>query len=99
MWQKARYVKSFEYPEKIGLTVWVQVEAPFRGSGYSLRDHIRMDGPAYRTNHINPYLPSLTTLVPADNVELLPEFAEDVPLISWDEFLQEAQGGRDGGKP
>ena len=91
MWQKARILKQDHHPEVTGFTVWVKAHAPEMVAtrcsesrlslGVNLRacTNIRRDNGVGRIGNVR---------IAPELIELLPEFAEDVPLISWDEFLR-----------
>ena len=88
-WQKARFV-SGDFPEHrrqselIGKTFWVAV--PPRWS--YLRNEVTLQMQNYRVYdcNIRSHLYN-RDVVPVELVELLPEFADDIPIISWEEFL------------
>lgn len=78
MWQKARIILDGhdEQAGVVGKYIYVQCGPPVDDLG---PEHI-----GYRTNiSTHGY-----KMVHVEFVELLPEFAEDVPLISWQEFLE-----------
>jgi hypothetical protein len=85
MWQKAKIVKTDEeHPELLGLTHWVKREPPRHVRCVTIDTKIPI--PYEMTLETNLYTPTLTIRCVTEAVELLPEFAENVPLISWDEW-------------
>ena len=86
MWQKAKILRSPE-PRAVNRVVWVHAHAPemiaSRGLFYG---GYMAPKPMYGTNLV--IHGGRGSVVAADGVELLCEFAEHVPLIAWDEFLR-----------
>jgi hypothetical protein len=89
MWQKARILANNSFPEVIGREIWTLCEPPHMTAAISAKDG------TYRPERlsmkiaikpIDPHAPYC--VLPMAKLELLPEFAEDVPLISWDDFLK-----------
>jgi hypothetical protein len=86
MWQKARYVNATEYPETMGRELWIRVGPPRKIPGFRFDTGLPCVACSYETNHIAPN--GGVTLVNKNVIELLPEFAETVELISWSDFLK-----------
>lgn len=89
MWQKARIIKVFAQERALGRYAWVFVKPPRRLTALIIgtdRVHSQL---GYDTNvdHVPPLNGSMQ--LAANQVELLPEFAEDVPMITWEEFLRD----------
>lgn len=83
MWQKAR-ILNYEEAEANGRTIWTESQPRLTASiskgGYCPPE------PMMKVNIVSRNHPYCA--IPLHNLELLPEFAEDVPLISWEEFLK-----------
>jgi len=89
-WQKARIVKSdYDNPPLVGHELWVIAETPRE------RFTVDRDGKpfvadlVYEVNIEYPGKPAQTSVVHPDYVELLPEFADDVPLVRWEDWIKE----------
>lgn len=91
-WQRARIVKVFDEEAEVKATVgrylWVEAAEPKPLGTHSVSPQnifvSAMDFPCYRSNLTVRGQP---VSVDAEGVELLPEFADDAPLISWEDFL------------
>ena len=86
MWQKARIVLTHKHPECLGREIWVVAESPRVQYCHDIEtgDVQQADG---FTSNIED---ELQCIVRREVVELIPEFADDVPLISWQSFLKGA---------
>lgn len=82
MWQRAKLLRPAQHAGRI---VWLLAAAPEIKKVVGVFSRKPDVGPRYRMNIVvnNPR----GALIRPEWVELLPEFAEDVPLISWDDFL------------
>lgn len=86
MWQKARQLKGSQR----GRTMWVQAGRPIVIPTIGIITGKPLEPePVFQTNHIGPRT-GRPTVISADYLELLPEFAKDVPLVSWEDFLNGA---------
>jgi hypothetical protein len=85
MWQKARILKSIDRPVCIGMCCWTRPPQV----GPCTDDHDCKIHTEFLPTNIT--YQSMRVGFDPVCVELLPEFAENVPIISWDEFLN--QGG------
>jgi len=86
MWQKARIIRNGYFPQLRGRTVWTI-------GGRREQFCNDLAGIEYRdTDFVDTNLRQGSQIVGLDgeNLELLPEFAEDVPLVSWEDFLRQA---------
>lgn len=88
-WQKARFVGG-DFPEHqrpselIGKVFWVVV--PPRET--KLRNEVTLRMQDYRVYDCNVWSGSHgRDVIPIELVELLPYFADDVPTVTWEEFL------------
>jgi hypothetical protein len=86
MWQKARIINHRCLREIIGLEMWVK-GPPQLCKGVDHYTGTKTEIVGYEIAII-PTPPRLYSSMDKDDLELLPEFAEDVPLISWDDFLK-----------
>lgn len=78
MWQKARVISN---SIGSGKSFWVVAVPPNSQDGYP---------PGFISNLISPVVDDYLRWVMAGQTELLPEFAEDVPLVTWEDFLNGA---------
>lgn len=87
-WQRARFIYAGCAPEVLGHEIWVD--------GQSVNDTICgcAFGCRKRSILINTFAddPNWLYCIHLDALELLPQFADDVPIIPWDEFLAECRG-------
>jgi hypothetical protein len=89
MWQKARIIDVDDNPEflhLLGREVWTKCGIS-RDYLFQTYDGVLTSGDGHEINVL--FEEGRDTLVsePSRCLELLPEFAEDVPLISWQSFL------------
>lgn len=87
-WQKARILKvgNPEYAFIVGCTLWTEIGRlePCGGnfceipSIYVNHQYNSPFGPDQDVNHL-------------DTLEMLSEFADDVPMLTWEEFLAECR--------
>lgn len=92
MWQKARQVRASDVAQLDGATLWVECAPPkMKPAGsyycpYTKRQFSANtpSGPWYRTNIRDGRRP---VAVIASVIELLPEFAEVIDTITWQEFV------------
>lgn len=83
-WQKARGIEDH-------IEFWVEVGPPFIDGGVDCEGKTRAPERIYRTNVVVSLTPPLKFLrVAARTTELLPQFADDVPLIEWRELAMGA---------
>ena len=90
MWQKARILKNSNYPDVVGRTIWVKVGRPITTAAVNFATGEITESQPYAEIAIKPLRGPWAGL-PADHLELLPEFADDVPLIPWEQFLEECR--------
>lgn len=83
MWQRAR-IKVADTVGMIGRRVWVEMKAPEVTRGVGMDGEVRVKK-AYVTNMLAP--PHRNVMLSAEKVELLGEFADEVPMIDFVEFL------------
>ena len=81
MWQRARILGTRKSPEVVGRLVWVQMGPPSIGRDTEARA-MRI---GYRTNLIDGFF---FCAFEAHNIELLPEFADNIPVEDWNDFLR-----------
>jgi hypothetical protein len=86
MWQKARIVRHRCLSEIIGREVWVK-DLPTLCSGIDHYTGEETHTIGYEVA-ILPTPPRSASSMRKEDLELIPEFAEDVPLISWEDFLK-----------
>jgi hypothetical protein len=89
-WQRARITNS----DNVGREFWVEAGPPVNKTCKSWRDSDSIDAytgtyPVFITNIV--YDEVRRAVINAKDAELLPDFAEDVPLIPWEEFLANAR--------
>jgi hypothetical protein len=88
-WQRARIIKS-PMPELLGALVWLRNERPFRTVAISIRDgkplkpELRCD-----TNILVAHRGAVA--ISYVRLERIAEFADDVPRVSWENFLDQCQ--------
>ena len=93
-WQRARVIRAGE-TFRIGALLWVRVERPqvfdcplrrlSDGATYYSAD------PRYRIN-VLPIRGGLGVCIRTDSLELLTEFADDVPMVTIEELQGESLG-------
>jgi hypothetical protein len=88
-WQKARILKS-QFPELIHREFYVKVERPRDRVAY-FEGRVKGVTPDAVETNILSETDTHTYLWSLQMLELLPEFIEDAPLVSWEEFTQRAQ--------
>lgn len=82
-WQKARNTQD-------GVEFWVEVGRPFVDSGFDCEGQVHDPQPMYRTNVVVDLTPPLKHLrVNASHTELLPEFSDDVQMITWRDLVRQ----------
>lgn len=92
-WQRARILPCSSKPELTGYLVWTEVKSPhyFRvidPDGHDTGE--RCEGlHTHIVDYTCPNLGDRRFAVPVRNVELLPVFADDISLVSYDEWEQE----------
>ncbi len=80
-WQKARIIKA-DFPEWLGREIWTETHAPIlaqvnhRYVAESVVVNLIPNEPFYDRCGLQP-----------DQLELLPEFKDDVPMLTIEEFL------------
>lgn len=80
-WQKARNTQD-------GVEFWVEVGPPFVDGGVDVEGEVHAPQAMYRTNVVVDLTPPLKHLrVHAKDTELLPEFRDDVSLMTWRQLL------------
>lgn len=87
MWQKARIVHTYTHPEWIGRSMWIESAQPATLWTKDLETGIRIP-PTRRLFLTNIAGPNGLSWIASRGLELLSEFAEDVPLVSWQDFLE-----------
>jgi len=90
MWQKARILVCGRFPQVVGKELWVVVGKPVMKATRDLITHEKLPIESLLDVSIVDENGRLTCAEPRQ-IELLggPDaFAEDVPLISWDEFIR-----------
>jgi hypothetical protein len=87
MWQKALVIKSDTY---CGKQLWVKSQPPhFASNPFNVITGVRKKpGPRMFVSIKPRSNENIPVVISPERIELLPEFAEDVPLISWDDFLK-----------
>jgi hypothetical protein len=93
-WQRARILASEHYPEVIGCEIWVAVGIPIVTPAVnSFTGQVTPAEPQARISILPIRGPWAS--IPMRNLELLArdenDFAEDVPLLPWKQFLAECQ--------
>ena len=78
-WQKGRV------PE-FGVTVWLKAEPPVVEAALDFDTRTVLEPVARYTTNIRDDEEGCLMTWPADKLELLPEFAEDVPIQRWSEW-------------
>lgn len=98
-WQRARILRSIASPEAIGREVWTRLERPELRGGTALVSRVSCTiAPTLRLNllAINGFGNEVMVIADTEMLELLArdesDFAEDVPLIPWKQFLAECRG-------
>lgn len=88
-WQKARILPTCSYKPEIynGKEIWVKGKPEDRSEYMHYFTNTR-PGMAYKTQFISPRTNSQMYL-DVEAVELLPEFAEDVPIINFNDWRRE----------
>lgn len=81
MWQAARVILNPAHPEEIGKTFWVSGRTQHRGR--DLDTNVSDERDCFMTNLTDDGSP---VGYYADWVELLPDFAEDVPRVPFTEW-------------
>ena len=85
-WQRARVVKNTD-PAMIGKTLWVECRAPETGPLFVPNtDRYVGDRPHFDAHIIDSA--GRQVAAPVEMVELLPDFADDVPLVEYDEWYR-----------
>jgi hypothetical protein len=92
-WQHARVLKSIDLPEAIGRKIWIKIEPPAERGG---RDVMTLEICEVTPTHLtNLHSSGLRIIISTEQIELLArdenDFAEDVPLIPWEQFLSECR--------
>jgi hypothetical protein len=86
-WQRARFLEGGCYPEVKGHEIWVESE--------SLSNNICgcLWSCSKRAMLMNTYrdTPNWRDCIHLESVELLPEFADDVPVIHWEQYAAECR--------
>ena len=91
MWQKARIIENplCNNQGTTGKEVWVKGPplAPDGEYHDSVSGHMswRIDTPHFETNL---EIPEDKLWIDSRAVELLPEFANDVPMVQWEDFIK-----------
>ena len=93
MWQKARILRAPTAPQITGRTIWVKSEPPHIAPAISRSGKRLIPMPSFYVA-VEP-VGGLIPIIAAKFLELLPEFAEDVPLIEWEAFLNGADTSRE----
>ena len=94
MWQKARILSAPIYPEVEGFTLWVKAEPPRIVNTINTRSQSVARGVPRLSTHIlqdNTRGEILPMQIDPAKAELLPDFAEDVELIRWEDFLEQCR--------
>jgi hypothetical protein len=93
-WQRARVVKGD--PDMLGKLFWVEC----REAEMVRAENVRPDAPqgaetkiepSLRSNIIDPIIKGSRMFVACEDIELLADFAKDVPLVKWEDFLAECR--------
>jgi hypothetical protein len=86
-WQRARIIKS-PMPELLGALVWLRNERPFRTVAISIRDGTLLKAELRcETNIVHKAAVAISYV----RLERIAEFADDVPRVSWENFLDQCQ--------
>lgn len=102
-WQRARLLIEFRTADGSfigrGALIWVKCEPPRILGGPSIYSHWRSGELCHQSNIAKPaddpaskLTKQLNLAVQTRGLELLPDFAEDVPLIPWEQFLADCRG-------
>ena len=89
MWQKARVIKGGKTMGfLVGREVWVEAEPPQERHCAVMNSYEEVDALTVKTNLDKDGYP---VALRQGAMELLPEFADAVPIVSWQEWLEEEQ--------
>ena len=83
-WQRARYITK-DRPELYLQELWVQGTPDYIETRNGPDPRFPDQPLKFLTNHVDEF--GATTAISPERIELLPDFAEDVPLIPWKTFL------------
>jgi hypothetical protein len=86
MWQKARIIDSTIHRELIGREFWIEARPPVEKPTRDIETGTRLKAEPLFNANIRDGRGSVC--VAPRGLELLPEFAEDVEMISWEDFLK-----------
>jgi hypothetical protein len=89
MWQKAKIIDSLKTREILGAFIWTTGVPELCGSvahGHECT-YKRCDTRVIRANWFSPDNPNYVNKIHMTKIELLDEFAEEVELISYDDFV------------
>ena len=97
MWQRARILNVQYLPELAGALIWVRAEPPSSRAGIAVADQTQISVMGYEINlRKEPALLGTGILcIAKEDVELLPDFTDDAPLVPWEQFLAECRGNHE----
>ena len=98
-WQRARILSAEKnYVRAVGREIWVKIGKPFETNGTDAATQMpcKKTGPGFEVNIDGPG--GRLGFIAATRLELLArdenDFADDVPLIPWETFLEECRRSR-----
>lgn len=88
-WQRARILKADAMPKIVGCLVWCEV-------GRITKCNSFCDIPSIFVNHEfdSPFGPGQDAMH-LDALEMLSEFSNDVPMLSWSQFVAECRASKE----
>jgi hypothetical protein len=94
-WQRARILVLEAFPECVGRELWVRSGPPHEVNTFQIStNQVILGVKRFSTNLLHSGENGIDILplqADPEKIELLPDFAEDVPLIPWEQFLAECR--------
>ena len=91
-WQRARIIDPKAFKEVQGCECWVAAKRPVMGRSTTFGGTILPESPILDTN---VYTPSNRMCLGIEDIELLADFADDVPMLTWKQFLEQCRTAKE----